>query len=269
MNNLVIGDTSQLSYYFPESFVKISSRNLNFDFLEKNEWNEVYLCFGESRKFLDQLDSYEEINYSLTKELIKILNQNSKKIVIYSTCELWNKYSGQISLSQPFDFYSTPYLKSKYRITKFVLNSKKLKNTLIMFPFNFNSVYRNENFLFGKIFNSIINKKEILIGDTNFYRDLIHPKFVVRESLESTTHKIIGSGRLTYVNDFIRDLYKNFDLCYDDLVKEESNQFVEYSKRNEYYLKNNKCLYSYNELLLDTHQDIQNKIFYESIRSNK
>lgn len=263
MKNLVIGNTSQVSHFFPENFQKISSRNLDFDFLKKNEWDEVHLCFGESRKFLDESNYYEEINYSLTKELIELLNYNSKKIVIYSTCELWNKYSGSISLSQPFDFYLTPYLESKYRITKFVLNNKKLKNTLVMFPFNFNSIYRDENFLFGKIFNSIIHKKEILIGDTYFYRDLIHPKFVVKESLMSKTHKIIGSGRLTHVNDFIRDLYKNFDLSYNDLVKEESSKFVEYDKRNEYYLKNNKCLYPYNELLIDTYQDIKKKFTHE------
>jgi nucleoside-diphosphate-sugar epimerase len=256
MKNLVIGDTSQLSHFFPENFQKVSSRNLDFGLLEKNKWDQVYLCFGESRKFLENSNSYEEINYNLTKELIELLNHNSNKIISYSTCELWNKYSGQISLSQPFDFYLTPYLESKYKITKFILSNKKLKNTLIMFPFNFNSIYRTENFLFGKIFDSIINKKEILIGDTYFYRDIIHPKFVVEESIKHNEHKIVGSGRLTFVNDFIRDLYSKFNLSYNDYVKEKTDQYVEYDKRNEYYLKSNKCLYSYNELLDDTKKDI-------------
>lgn len=269
MKNLIIGNTSQLSHFFPNDFEKISSREIDFENLKNNNWGEVYLCFGESRKFLNDVTSYEEINYELTKELIKIFNENSKKIVIYSTCELWNKYSGQISLNQPFDFYLTPYLESKYRITKFVLNNKKLTNTLVMFPFNFNSVYRDENFLFGKIFKSILEKKEISIGDTYFYRDIIHPRFVVKESLQSSRHKIIGSGRLTFINDFIRDLYTNFDMSYNDFVKEEPNQFMEYDKRNEYYLKSNKCIYSYNDLLMDTYQEIQKKLNYESVWSNE
>ena len=46
MNNLIIGDTSQLSYYFPNDYVRISSRNLNYDSLtNKNDWNRYFLFY--------------------------------------------------------------------------------------------------------------------------------------------------------------------------------------------------------------------------------
>ncbi len=194
MNNLIIGNTSQLSHYFPKNFTKISSRNIDFEFLKNNKWNEVYLCFGESRKYLSNSSEYEFVNYNLTKKIIENLNENSEKIVTYSTCELWNKYSGPIDLGCEFDFFSTPYLESKYKITKFVLENKNLKNTIVLYPFNFNSIYRTKDFLFGKIFDSIINKQKITIGNTYFNRDIIHPEFVVNKSLLSNKHELIGSG---------------------------------------------------------------------------
>lgn len=256
MNNLIIGNTSQLSHYFPKNFTKISSRNIDFEFLKNNKWNEVYLCFGESRKYLSNSSEYEFVNYNLTKKIIENLNENSEKIVIYSTCELWNKYSGPIDLGCEFDFFSTPYLESKYKITKFVLENKNLKNTIVLYPFNFNSIYRTKDFLFGKIFDSIINKQKITIGNTYFNRDIIHPEFVVNKSLLSNKHELIGSGRMTFVNDFIRDIYQEFDLKYEDFVSEDLGSFIEYDKTNEYYLKSKNCLYSYHDLINKTKKDI-------------
>lgn len=254
--NLVIGNTSQLSFFFPKNYKKISSHNLDFDFLRSQKWNSVYLCFGESRKFLSDNTDYDKVNYTLTKNIIEVLNDVSDKIVVYSTCELWNKYSGGIDITQKFDFFPTRYLESKYKITNFILENKNLKNTIVLYPFNFNSTYRRGDFLFGKIFNSIIEKKKISIGDTYFNRDLIHPTYVVKKSIQSSENEIIGSGRLTFVNDFIKDLYREFNLIYEDYVSEKLDDFVEYDKRNEYYLKSTNCLYSYDELLNNTKKDI-------------
>jgi nucleoside-diphosphate-sugar epimerase len=257
MNNLVIGNTSQLSHYFPNDYIKISSRNIDFDFLRSATWGSVYLCFGESRKYISDKTVYDDINYKLTIDIIDSLYNNCEKIVVYSTCELWNKYSGQISLDNQFDFYETPYLISKLKLTEHILNGKNYNKINIIYPFNFNSIYRDEDFLFGKIFKSLKNGTKINIGDTYFYRDMVHPKFVVNESINSKTHKIVGSGRLTFVNDFIRDLYKNFNLSYEELVNEEKNSFKEYLKTNEYYSKSQNCLYSYDELLRETIKELK------------
>ena len=258
MNNLVIGNTSQLSYYFPESYIKISSRNIDFNFLKSKEWDSVYFCFGESKKFSIDYNQHDYVNFHLTLDIINQLTKNSKKIVIFSTCELWNKYNGQISLDLPFSFYETIYTKSKFKITDEVLKKEKYSNVKIVYPFNFNSIYRSNDFLFGKIFDSIINKKQIEVGDTYFYRDIIHPKFVVEKAIECENHVIVGSGRLTFVNDFIRDLYKNFSMDYDEFVTEKLSNYFEYEKRNEYYLKSKKNYFSYKDLINFTISDINN-----------
>jgi len=260
MNNLIIGNTSQLSYYFPENYERISSRDINYDYILSKRWNTLYICFGESRKFIGDIKLHDDINFYLTVEIINKLKDISNRIIIYSTCELWNQYDGQIDLNLDFNFYTSSYTHSKYKLSKYILNNSGYDNVFIMYPFNFNSTYRSTEFLFGKIFDSIINKNKIEIGDTYFYRDIIHPKYVVEESINSKSHKIIGSGRLTFVNDFIRDLYKSFNLKFEDYVTEQIGNYNEYTKRNEYYLKSKMCKYSYQSLLQDTISDIEKKI---------
>lgn len=260
MDNLIIGNTSQLSYYFPEDYKRISSRNIDYDFILTRNWNTIFICFGESRKFIGDIQLHDDINFYLTMEIINKLKGISKRVIVYSTCELWNQYDGQIDLSLDFNFYTSSYTQSKYKLCKYILNNSGYENVFIMYPFNFNSTYRSTEFLFGKVFDSIINKKKIEIGDTYFYRDIIHPKHVVEESINSSTHKIIGSGRLTFVNDFIRELYTSFNLKFEDYVTEQIGNYNEYSKRNEYYLKSKICKYSYQSLLQDTLIDIKTKI---------
>ena len=68
--------------------------------------------------------------------------------------------------------------------------------------------------------------------------------------------KIIGSGRMFFVNDFIRDLYRKFNLDYNELVEEISDW--SFMPQNEYYLKGD--FYNYNSLLKDTIKDIRLKI---------
>ena len=259
MNNLIIGHTSQLSYYFPKDYTRISSRNINYDVLKEKNWERVFLCFGESRKYIKDVKLYDEVNFYLTLEVIEKLKNHTKSFVLYSSCELWNQYDGAVDLSMPFNFYPSPYLHSKYKISKFIMENDEYFNVFVMFPFNFNSTYRTTNFLFGKIFDSILNKKIIEIGDTYFYRDIVHPKFVVEESINSHSHKINGSGRTVFVNDFIRDLYSHYGLNYDNFVIENLKKFNEYEIRKEYYLKSNRNLYTYNQLFNDTILDIDKK----------
>lgn len=257
MKSLVIGNTSQLSYFFPDDYVKISSRDLDYDFISSQNWDRVFICFGESRKFINNIQLHDDVNFYFTMNIINKLKEISNKIIIYSTCELWNQYDGQIDTNLSFNFYSTPYLQSKYKLTNLILSNKEeYKNVIIIYPFNFNSTYRNNEFLFGKIFDSIINRTKIEIGDTYFYRDIVHPKFVVSESIKAENHQIVGSGRLVYVNDFIRDLYTNYGLEYDDYITENISKYNEYDKRKEYYLRSSNCLYSYKQLLNDTIEDI-------------
>jgi len=256
--HLVIGN-SQLSKYFPnEGFTKISSRNIDFDYLKNNIWESVYITFAEQRIYETNID-YITPNYIYTLNIIEALLKNSNKIVCYTSCELWTKLSGHISLN------SNPYfnINNEYAISKLLLLNKIKERRLIddtyykvvlIHPFYFNSVYRNECFLFGKIFNSIINKTKINVGNLDFYRDMIHTKFLVTKSIEKNNDCVVGAGRLFHVGDFIKDLYKLNELDFNYFVNEKSNKAQD---KQKLIMADVEWKYSYDNLLSDTIGDIK------------
>ena len=69
MSDLVIGNTSQLSYYFPENFKKISSRNINFEEINKVNYNNIWLTFAEQRTFLEEAQ-FIDVNLTYTLDVI-------------------------------------------------------------------------------------------------------------------------------------------------------------------------------------------------------
>lgn len=227
MKNLVIGNTSQLAQYFPDSYEKISSRNID-ESIFSQKWNDVYVCFAEQRTFLanspewSQQELFYDINCRYTKKCISKLVPCSERIVYYSTAELWNDCIGPINLETNPKFNPNHYTISKHEITVELQDRRKYPNVRIHYPFNFNGIKRSTGYLFGMVFQSLVNRTPIEIGDTQFYRELLHPLFVVKESIQKTGEDcIIGSGRLTHINDFIKNLYSFYGMEYDDYVTEK------------------------------------------------
>lgn len=255
MNNLVIGNTSQLSHYFPDDYEKISSRNINVKKLINRKFDRVFLTFVEQRTYKEDAP-FEKINVNLTLDLIDVLKHVSNKLIVYGTCELWNNCEGPVDINTPYNYNYTPYIESKHNMTV-EIQLKKLKNVIIIHPFNFNSIHRNGDFLFSKIFKSLINEEHITIGNTYFYRDLIHPSYIVERSILAEQDELVGSGRLIFINDFIQDLYNELGLKYNKLIKEDFDKNLK-NKRRIFY--NSEYNYSYERLLNTTVDELKNKI---------
>lgn len=256
--NLVIGNSSQLSHYFPEDYVKISSRNIDFDYLKSNQWDGVYITFAEQRIYDSAID-YITPNYLYTLQIINSLLENSNKIVCYTSCELWSNATGTINLDTEPCFN----LKNEYTISKLLLLNKikelrkinsKYEKVIFMHPFYFNSVHRNTYFLFGKIFDSIINKKKIEVGNLNFVRDIVHAKFVVEKSIEAISDQMIGCGKLINVKHFVEDLFKLNNMDFNDYVKNTNSEIITPTKN---ITADVKWIYSYQNLLDDTQKDLE------------
>jgi nucleoside-diphosphate-sugar epimerase len=255
MSDLVIGNTSQLSYYFPENFKKISSRNINFEEINKVNYNNIWLTFAEQRTFLEEAQ-FIDVNLTYTLDVINKIKNNCNRIYIFSTSELWNQYEGPIHLSLPFKYDYTPYIKSKELLCNEILSDKdKYENITIIYPFNFNSVYRKPGFLFYKIFNSIINKTKEEIGNIDFNRDLIHPEILIRESIKSESDRIIGSGNLFNVKKFVEDIFLGLNLDINNHIIFGESNFLN-NKRSEYYNKEKLC--SYEDMLRITISELKN-----------
>ena len=71
MSNLIIGNTSQLSHYFPSDYEKISSRNINFDEIKKKRYKKIFLLFAEQRTFVENnVEDFNKINFDYTLAVI-------------------------------------------------------------------------------------------------------------------------------------------------------------------------------------------------------
>ncbi len=255
--NLVIGNTSQQSYYYPDSFVKISSRNIDFDYIRNNSFDSVFITFAEQRIYDDNVD-YIGPNYNYTLRLINELLKKSRKIVIFTSCELWSNLSGMIDINTHPNFnISNQYTLSKLLLFNEIKRLRKIdsiyNNVVILHPFYFNSVHRKEYFLFGKIFDSIVNKKRIQVGNLNFYRDMVHTSFVSQKAIELNSDSMIGSGKLFNVREFVMDLYDIFNMKYNDYVSEDTSVPC-----NDKLLRANvDWNYTYDDLVTGTVKDIK------------
>jgi nucleoside-diphosphate-sugar epimerase len=253
--SLIIGNTSQLSNFFPETFEKVSSRNLDYKNLCSKEYDKVFILFAEQRTFLNESEEfYLKTNFEYTIKVINKFKDISNKIIIYSTSELWNKYNGCVSISDIYNYNYSPYIKSKQILCDFINNNRNIySNVIIIYPFNFNSIYRKKGFLFGKIFDSILNGKKISIGNINFYRDLTHPKKIVEVSLKTDKDCIVGSGELINVQKFVQDIFTKLNKNIIDYIEyDESNNLS--LLRNGYYSCEKTC--NYDELINLTIKDI-------------
>jgi len=261
MKNLVVGNTSQLSMYFPtnEDYVAISSRNIDIEKLSKERWKTVYVCFAEQRTYLaysndpSVSDLFWQTNCRTTLSLINSLKKCAERIVYYSTAELWNKTTGPVDSSMPYCFYENHYTSSKEYTSSILRDKKEYPNVTIVYPFNFNSVHRKGQYLFGKVFDSILNRRVVEIGDTSFYREMLHPSMVVDATLKfihntSVGDVVVGSGRLVHVGDFIKKLYQNFELNSEHYIKELPSDPSKY-RQHIFYSSEYNSEYGENQLL--------------------
>lgn len=265
LNNLIIGHTSQLATFFPDSYERVSARDINFDDYLGNFYDRVYILFAEQRTFDKSLleEDFLKVNVELTSKFIEFFSKISNKVIVYGTAELWNNHDGEIDINTEINYKYSPYIKSKEVLYKTIIdnrNMNKWENVIIIHPFNFNSLNRKEGFLFYKVFNSLMNDVVINVGILDINRDIIHPKYLVNKSLTSDEDCIIGSGKLTNVGNFIKELFSSFDKNSDDYIITDITSTSNHTG-NEFWLKSNE---KYENLLKDTIGEINKKIKIEN-----
>jgi nucleoside-diphosphate-sugar epimerase len=262
--NLVVGSTSQLSRYFPDdNHVKVSSRDIDISSLTSRTWDAVYICFAEQRTYLansteqEIKDLFWKTNVGKTLAAIEALHKVSNKIVYYSTAELWNNTNGPVNVTDSFCYHSNSYTESKREITDVLKDKKKYPKVSILYPFNFNSIHRGDQYLFGKIFGSILSKRPIIIGDVSYYREMLHPSMIVDASMKCKegVDEIVGSGRVVFVKDFIKLLYGKLNLIYEDFVTEQVTSPSIY-RRNIFYAQRQTDTYSVDVMLDRTTKEL-------------
>jgi hypothetical protein len=255
--NLIIGNTSQQSYYYPDDYVRISSRNIDFNFLKQNKFDSIYVTFAEQRIYDNNID-YINPNFLQVLKIIESVLDNTNKIVLFTSCELWTNKTGLITLDTNPDFN----VKNEYTISKLLLFNeiKRLRKiddrynkVILIHPFYFNSCKRSPYFLFGKIYNSIIKKEKISTANLNFYRDIIHVKFLVKQCISLKQDSMMGCGQLINIKNYVVDLYNSFGLDFNEFVNEDTST----DPTSKLIYPKVDWIYTYQDLLNDTIEDIQ------------
>lgn len=261
--DLLIGNTSQLRYYVNQHTTDlVSSRKFNYT---PFGYDNVIIAFAEQRTFLNLNESdFIDVNVTYTSKIIDNISNTNKKIIVFGTSELWNNYNGPITINDNFNYNYSPYIKSKEILFE-LIKEKQLKglwgNVFMVHPFNFNSPYRNKGFVFGKIIDALINKKQITVGNLNINRDIIHPKLVIESIKNIKSDIIVGSGVLVNIKNFCIELFNHYNTSYYDFILENVDEYSRHQGKN-FYLNTDKL---YTNLLYDTIFDIdlykkQNKI---------
>lgn len=258
--NLIIGSTSQMASYFPEHYEKISSRDIQQEVYESG-YNSVFITFAEQRTFDKNISEKDfiDVNVKYTDYVVDKLSPISERIVLYGTAELWNAHDGEVNISSEIKYNYSPYIKSKEALFNLYREKKQRgewNNVVMLHPVNFNSIGRKRGFLFHKIFQSIIKKDVINIGDINIDRDMIHAKYLVEKSISASNDEIVGSGFVTNVEEFVSNLYLKFDMRYKDFVIKDKS-FNSPHKNNTFWAKND---IKYLNLLKETANDIESAI---------
>jgi hypothetical protein len=266
-NNLVIGNTSQLSKYFPDDYRKISSRNINDNDLH-GKWDSVYITFAKQNVFDKNDSNFNIVNTYYTLNLVEKLLDTSDKIVVYTSCEIFNNNYGKVGLdSLPSFIPKKNQNYTNYILSKFLLNqhikenrkkNKKWDKVVVIHPFNFDSVHKSKYFLFGKVTDSIINKRKIEVADLNFYRDVIHTSRMVEESINSHCDRVIGSGKIINLRSSIKQIYSHFDMDFNEYVSEKYKT----NEKVNFYYADNELEYNFvDDMILDLKKCMISEIF--------
>jgi nucleoside-diphosphate-sugar epimerase len=260
MKSIVIGSTSQQSHYYPNQFLRVSSRNLDTSIFNSGPFDTVVLAFAE-QGVRDNGRDFFGTNLTYTMEILRRAVKVSRRVLVFTSCDIWSNCSGIIRPDTPVNYPND----NMYAASKAILFSEIKRNrtkdpdynrVVVIHPFYFNSIYRDRYFLFGKIFESIISGMRIKVGNLNFYRDMIHTRFFVERCLLSETDCVIGSGKLFNVRDFVVDLYSRCGLSYYDLVEED----VSVCSVDKVIRAGVDWDYTYEDLMRDTLKDLETVI---------
>lgn len=223
--SLIIGGSSQLAQYFPDDWIRVSSRDINFKEIESEQWSQIHVCFSEQRTYLANDPKYKQdfwsVNYDKTIDVISRVSPLADKVVFYSTAELWNKRNGSVTTETPFLFHENHYTESKAAITEHIRSTKYFSNVAVVYPFNFNGPTRRPEYMFGKVFRSIAMNIPITLGDIDYRRELLHPSMVAivgKDQVISGGQMIAGSGIPVYIKGFVERLYRFFGRDMERLV---------------------------------------------------
>jgi GDPmannose 4,6-dehydratase len=191
-------------------------------------------------------------HYNGTKNFLEILKKEKLKTKFFKANSgyIFAPKNGLIDLKCKFSTNKNPYIKAQKKVFNLIKRFRKYKLNLSNLVFmQIESPLRPDDFFIKKVCLGSKNKKKIVVGNLNNYRDYTWITDVVKAILLSsnliTKDRIISAGSKLSGKNIIEEAYKLNGLNYKKyhsinkkFFRKNENKFLIGSKKNISYLKN-------------------------------
>ena len=191
-------------------------------------------------------------HYNGTKNFLEILKKEKLKTKFFKANSgyIFAPKNGLIDLKCKFSTNKNPYIKAQKKVFNLIKRFRKYKLNLSNLVFmQIESPLRPDDFFIKKVCLGSKNKKKIVVGNLNNYRDYTWITDVVKAILLSsnliTKDRIISAGSNLSGKNIIEEAYKLNGLNYKKyysinkkFFRKNENKFLIGSKKNISYLKN-------------------------------
>ncbi len=237
-------------------FKKLNTSNKNQieKIIQKYKPNKIFYFSGQS-SLTKSIKSKKETlssHYDGTKNFLDILKSQklNTKFFKANSGYIFSPQNGLIHLNCKFSSNNNPYIKTQQKVfelmkiyRKFGLN---LSNLIFM---QIESPLRKNDFFIKKVCLGAKNKKKIIVGNLNTFRDYSWITEVVKAILLTSDLKtkdyIISAGKKLSGIEIIKTAYNLNKLDYRKYIsiskkffREKENKFLIGSNKNSLYLKN-------------------------------
>ena len=239
--------------------VKFEKLNINkkieiSKIITKYSPKKIFYFAGQS-SITKSIKSKEETfssHYNGTKKFLEILKKEKLKTKFFKANSgyIFAPKNGLIDLKCKFSTNKNPYIKTQKKVFNLIKRFRKYKLNLSNLVFmQIESPLRPDDFFIKKVCLGAKNKKKIIVGNLNNYRDYTWITDIVKAILLSsnlkTKDRIISAGSNLSGKNIIEEAYKLNGLNYKKyysinkkFFRKNENKFLIGSKKNISYLKN-------------------------------
>jgi GDPmannose 4,6-dehydratase len=239
--------------------VKFEKLNINkkieiSEIISKYNPKKIFYFAGQSSITKSIKSKQETFNshYNGTKNFLEILKKEKYKTKFFKANSgyIFAPKNGLIDLKCKFSKNKNPYVKAQKKVFNLIKRFRKYKLNLSNLVFmQIESPLRPDDFFIKKVCSGAKNKKKIVVGNLNNYRDYTWITDVVKAILLSsnliTKDRIISAGSNLSGKNIIEEAYKLNGLNYKKyysinkkFFRKNENKFLIGSKKNISYLKN-------------------------------
>ena len=250
---------SNYNYLKIQKKVKFEKLNINkkieiSKIITKYSPKKIFYFAGQS-SITKSIKSKEETfssHYNGTKKFLEILKKEKLKTKFFKANSgyIFAPKNGLIDLKCKFSTNKNPYIKTQKKVFNLIKRFRKYKLNLSNLVFmQIESPLRPDDFFIKKVCLGAKNKKKIIVGNLNNYRDYTWITDIVKAILLSsnlkTKDRIISAGSNLSGKNIIEEAYKLNGLNYKKyysinkkFFRKNENKFLIGSKKNISYLKN-------------------------------